>query len=214
MKNLIPALSLSTLAAASAVAQVAPSVAKKPAFQHSVEAAYMASSSIQPGADDFEGYNLSARAYVWQNVFVVLEYYTGMTDISDPAPVDVDITRFGYGLGATFQAGPGQLSISYTLGEIEQEAESLGSVEADQDRANITYSQSFGNGFVASLGVTQFFNDEGFGPAGDSTAVILGVGYDFKNGLGVFASYSPDSVDVGVDEATENTYSLGAKFSF
>lgn len=208
-------LSLLTLvAASSAFAQIAPNISKKPVLQHSVEAAYMASSSIQPGADDLEGYNLSARAYVWQNVFVVLEYYTGMTDFLTPAPVDVDITRFGYGLGATFQVGPGQLSISYTLGEIEQEVEPLGSQEADQDRANVTYSQSFANGFNASLGVTQFFNDDGFGPAGDSTAVILGVGYDFKNGLGVFVSYSPDSADIGVDEATENTFSLGARYSF
>ena len=212
MKNTLSLLTL--VAASSALAQSAPNVAKKPALQHSVEAAYMASSSIQPGADDLEGYNLSARAYVWQNVFVALEYYTGMTDFLTPAPVDVDITRFGYGLGATFQVGPGQLSISYTLGEIEQEADTLGSQKADQDRANVTYSQSFGNGFVASLGVTQFFNDDAVGLSDDSTAVILGVGYDFGNGLSVQLSYSPDSADVGVDEATENTFSLGARYSF
>jgi len=209
MKNTLSLLTL--LAASAAFAQTAPAVDRKPQLQHSVEAAYLSSSSKDGGFDDIEGYNLSARAYVWQNVFVALEYYTGMTDtVFESSTLDVDISRFGYGLGATFQVGAGQLSASYTLGELELEIESYASGKIDQERANLTYTHTLGNGVTASLGVTQFMNEQG----GDLTAVILGLGYDFRNGLSVFATYSPESSDIGSDEFSEDAISLGARYSF
>ena len=212
MKPILPLLAL--VAASSAFAQTAPSVAKKPALQHSVEVSYIMS-SLTDGmlptdeVDDFSGYQLAAKVYVWQNVFLALEYVDTSADVNstDPgAPSSLDISRFGYGLGATFQVGPGLISASYTLGEID--ADEIGDV--DQDRLNVTYTHAYANGLTASLGLTHFLNE---GPE-DHTAVILAVGYDFKNGLSVLASYSPNSADIGADELTENTFSLGAKYSF
>lgn len=207
MKSILPLITL--LAASVAFAQTAPA-AKKSALQHSVEFSYIASSTTQLGVDDLEGFNVAARAYVWQNAFVALEYYTGMTDTVIPAPADLDVTRLGYGLGAAFEVGPGLLSVTYTFGELEFEADGLGSEEVDQERANLTYSQTFASGITAALGVTQYFNDG----IEDVTAVILSVGYDFKNGLSIFATYSPDSADVGADNFSEDTFSLGARYTF
>ncbi|MFN7317867.1 MAG: porin [Opitutia bacterium] len=204
-------LSLLTLvAASSAFAQTAPNISKKPVLQHSVEVAYVASSSTQAAVDDIEGYSLAARAYVWQHVFVALEYYTGMTDTAVPSPADIDYNRFGYGLGATFQVGSGQFSASYTLGKMEEETDASGTEKSDQDRISLTYAQAYGNSLTVSLGVTQFLNDG----VDDATAVILGVGYDFRNGFSVGVSYSPDSADIGDDGVSEDTFSLGAKYSF
>ena len=218
MKHTLPLLTL--LAASAAFAQTAPNVAKKPALQHSVEVAYVSSSFAQnvptASVDDFTGYSLAAKVYVWENVFVALEQIDVSTDITsiDPAPTGLTSNRFGYGLGATFQVGPGLLNVSYTFGQGELEAENAPAPtpvqENDQGRFNVTYSHAYANGISAALGVTQFFNDF----VDDHTAVILTVGYDFRNGLSVFATYSPDSADIGVEEFTEQAFSLGAKYSF
>ena len=219
MKSILPVLTL--VAASSALAQTAPNVAKKSGFQHSVEASYVTSSPVFEGApaiiDDFSGYNLAAKVYVWQNVFVALEYVDSSADINsaDPdIPDQINISRFGYGVGASFDLAGGQLSVSYTFGEAEFETEggiaAPGDNTNDQGRANVTFGHTYQNGVSASIGITQFYNDL----LDDETAFILGVGYDFKNGLSVSATYSPNSSDLGVGEMSEDTFSLGLKYSF
>lgn len=217
MKSILPVLTL--VSASSAFAQSSPSVAKKSALQHSVEASYVATSSNQQGLDDLSGFGLGAKAYVWQNVFIALEYVDVGADavVATPGgPVDttVDISRLGYGIGATFQFGFGQLDVSYTYGQVDVEIPGVfGNFEIDQGRLNATVSHTYANGVSAALGVTQYFNSGDFS-WDDSTAFILTVGYDFKNGLSVFASYSPDSAAIGDDVTSEDTFALGAKYSF
>lgn len=219
MKSLLPILTL--VAASSAFAQTAPNVAKKSPLQHSLEVGYVTSSAVFDGApavvDDFSGYNLAAKVYVWQNVFLALEYVDSSADINsaDPdIPDQINVSRFGYGIGASFDLVGGQLSVSYTFGEAEFETEGgiapPGDNTNDQGRANVTFSHTYQNGVSASVGVTQFLNDD----VDDETAFILGVGYDFKNGLSVNATYSPNSSDLGVGEMSEDTFSLGVKYSF
>lgn len=213
MKSILPLLTL--VAASSAFAQTAPNVAKKSPFQHSVELAYVTSSSPSSGGgfgfDDPSGYSLNGKVFVWKNLFLTLEYISLMTDAPSPGGlVDLDLSRFGYGLGGAFEVGPGVITASYTLGTVKIESDGFGGGEGDQDRLSVGYSQAFGNGVTAGLSVVQFFNDG----IDDSTAVIFSLGYDFRNGFSVNASFSPDSADLGVEEFTENVFSLGAKYSF
>lgn len=207
MKSILPVLTL--VAASSAFAQTAPNIAKKSPFQHSVELAYITSSSLQPSLDDPSGYSLTGKAFVWKNLFLTVEYFSLMTDVT-VAPIDVDISRLGYGLGGAFEVGPGVVTASYTLGKGKFESDGGPSLEDDQNRLSVGYSQAFGNGVTAGLSVVQFFND---GPD-DTTAVIFSLGYDFRNGFSVNATFSPDSADIGVENFTENVFSLGAKYSF
>ena len=213
MKSILPLLTL--VAASSAFAQTAPNVAKKSPFQHSVELAYVTSSSSTAGLgfDDPSGYSLNGKVFVWKNLFLTLEYISLMTDAPSPSPgvtIDLDLSRFGYGLGGAFEVGPGVITASYTLGTAKIESDGFGDEEADQDRLSVGYSQAFGNGVTAGLSLVQFFNDG----IDDYTAIIFSLGYDFRNGFSVNASFSPDSADLGVEEFTENVFSLGAKYSF
>jgi predicted porin len=103
------------------------------------------------------------------------------------------------------------VEVSYEFGEIRQKVVTLGSQEANQDRATVAYSQALGAGLTGQVSATHCLNEDLIG--GDNTYFSLGLSYDFGNGLSAKLTYSPDDSLFG-GEFVENSLSLGVKYSF
>lgn len=200
---------------APAFAQMAPA-AKTSGFMPSIEASYFSGSSRLANFDGPSGYQLAARGYVWQNVYLQVEYVDASGDIL-PAIGDYSFQRFGYGLGASFKVGPGQLDVQATYGEMSGEIKVGGVLvaegDASQTRLVAAYSQEIAAGLTASLAVTQSFNSASSLLFEDTLSWSINLDYRLGNGISLLAGFSPDGA-LGEDRVSRDTWTVGAKYSF
>ncbi len=198
-----------------AFAQMAPA-AKSSTFMHSAEASYFSGSSRLDNFDGPSGYQLAARAYVWQNVYITLENVDASGDIAGGA-AEFNFKRFGYGLGASFKVGPGQIDVQATYGELKGDVQVGGVVaeedDADQTRLTVAYSQELAAGLTGSLAATQSLNSDSALLFEDTLSWSLGLDYRVGNGISLLAGFTPDGA-LGEDRLSRNTWTVGAKYSF
>lgn len=192
------------------------STAKSSTFAHSVEAAYFSGSSRVDGFDGPSGYQLAARAYAWQNIYVTLENVDASADVGGGVG-DANFKRFGYGLGASFKVGPGQMDVQATYGELKGDIEVGGVLvdadDAHQTRLTVAYSQELVKGLTGSLAATQSLNSANDLQFENTLSWSIGLDYRFGNGVSLLAGFTPDGA-LGEDRLSRNTWTVGAKYSF
>jgi hypothetical protein len=199
MKHIIPTLALTTLVAASAVAQVAG--AKKNALSYDRVGISFAKSG------DAEYTTFSTSAALGEYLTISANY----VDVGgDTFGLSMDGRLTTVGIGAKFNVGPGDIQVGYRYG---LGAITYGTVSGDigeQDAFSIGYRQKFARDFEFGVEVAKLETDTVFQNF-DVTPITLSLRYNFS-GFDITASFSTEDTYGLQDD--ENSFSLGVGYSF
>lgn len=175
MKHIIPTLTLTTLAAASAVAQVAPSAASKSKFSYDRVAVSYSSSDANVDTVGF-----SASAEISNGVIVSATYGDVSTDFFDGKSV-------GIGLGYAQNVGP---SGSILVGVTYTQLSDITNYAADGIGVGLSYRHALNSQVELNASVFHQEVDTSFGTTSDDTAFSLGIRFNVNQAVYLTAGYS------------------------
>ncbi len=209
MKHIIPTLTLTTLAAASAMAQTA-----------AVKGNGLTYDRLSGGFsqnDTFQGLNGSFTALLG-NAVVIGGSYSDLKGRKDFA--DVDGNGNAFLLGAKFSVGPGDLIVSYAYTQLQLSGVEGGlaaGLNGDTDTFGLTYRYALNSTVEFSAGVARTSGDASFGVI-DAGDVIIADTLDYSDttySLGVRFNFTKElDLTVNYTFADENTFSASVGFSF
>lgn len=187
-----------TLLAAAAAAQVSqPRFETRAPYNSSVDAAY---ASVASAAGDYSGSAVSARFYVYRNLFALVSRNDASFDL-----LNLRAHQFAYGLGTTEPWGQGTTTALYARAKVSGDLTGL-----EQNIFSVGYELGLAQSLTAGLTVTHTMNA---GSVKDVTAVVFGLRYALVGGLGLSASYSAEDTLLGLSGA-KHTWTVGARYSF
>lgn len=219
MKHIIPTLTLSTLAAASAVAQTAAVKGNGLTYDRL---------SVGYGQTDLtKGLNGSFTALLGDYVVVGGSY----SDIEGRKDFDgIEGNGNSFLVGAKFSVGPGDLIVSYTytqlqLSGVDTDLGLAAGLTGDTDTLALTYRYALNNTVEFSLGVARVTGDAAYAVIDGNYGAEYGIGevaladtVDFKDttvSLGVrFNLTKQFDITAGYTFADENGWTVSAGFNF
>jgi hypothetical protein len=215
MKHITPILALSTLAAASAVAQSSPAKGNGLVYDR-IGVGYAQN-------DTTDGLNGSFTALLGSHILVGGAYsdLDGRKDFSG-----VSGNGSSFSLGAKFEVGPGDLIIAYTYTQIQLSGvdEGLGlaaGLNGDTDTFSATYRMALNSSIEFAVGVSRLSGDADYAVIDftDSPPTVpLADTVDFSDTAGTvsvrFNLTKQFDVTLGYTFADDNTWSISAGYNF
>lgn len=176
--------------------------------------------------DDGSGYGAKGRFMILDDLFIAGEYQNNEYDPFDSdnglfgggTRVDVEIESYRGGLGLYFADSP-----FYVLGEYigyetqfstkgsENNEESIGE---DADGSGYGAHAGIDGQFGGGLGLHAQAGYVDIGDAGDGFEFLVGAGFSFTPGLGVFADYRRTELEDGNVDSTLEDIRVGLRLSF
>lgn len=234
MKHIIPTLTLSTLAAASAVAQSAAlQTQATPNFSVGVERFDVSSDTL-----DYDGFTFGAKGKVVGPVSLVASYSDASSDSISLDPVfpgeslDFDVRRYSLGVESSHAVGSGLVAfgIAYADSTLKGSAfgESADLIDNKQVVLSVRYDLEVAKGLTLGFGLTHFINDLKFSNADasdfadfigltleddDVTAPVLSLSYSPAKAVTLHISYSTEDVALGIPDA-DGTLTFGVRANF
>lgn len=240
MKHIIPTLTLSTLAAASAVAQSAGlQTQATPNFSVGVERFDVSSDTL-----DYDGFTIGAKGKVVGPVSLVASYSDASTDsisldfLSDLDPIfagaslDLDVRRYSLGVESSHAVGSGFVAFGIAYADSTLKGSALGEsadlIDNKQVILSVRYDLEVAKGLTLGFGLTHFINDLKFSNADasdfadfigltleddDVTAPVLSLSYSPAKAVTLHISYSTEDVALGIPDA-DGTLTFGVRANF